>query len=342
MTDVTTGLLKAALQTMYYTRLDAVLAPVTGGNGVIFMLHHVVPDEPATFAPNRILSITPDFLERVVRRVIAQGFDIVSIDEAWQRMSVARPAGRRFAVFTFDDGYRDNIVHALPVLRRHDAPMTIYVAPDFCDGTGQAWWLTLEDVLASGQSITVPFSDGARTLPLETVAQKYTAHREIYPWLRAMPDVSIQRHVNRWATAAGLDPLGPCRRLVMNWDEVRSVSRDPLVTIGAHTMSHASLAKCSADEARWQVEASIEHIEHQLGIDCRHFAYPYGDAASAGPREFAIARDLGLRTAVTTRKGMIFADAGARMTGLPRLSLNGDYQDERVFKVLLSGAPFKM
>jgi peptidoglycan/xylan/chitin deacetylase (PgdA/CDA1 family) len=177
---------------------------------------------------------------------------------------------------------------------------------------------------------------------LTTAQEKAAAYDEIYPWLRAMCDDAIHSHVNRWAALVGVDPRAACYDLVMDWDEVREASRDPLVTIGAHSMSHAALAKCSEDEARWQIEASVQHIEHQLGKSCRHFAYPYGDAGSAGPREFAIARDLGLKTAVTTRKGLIDADVRDQLTSLPRLSLNGDFQDERLLKVLLSGAPFKM
>lgn len=342
MNDVTTNILKTALKTLYYTRLDAALAPITQGAGVIFMLHHVQPGRPDPFAPNRILSVTPEFLNTVVEHVLEREFDIVSIDEAHARMASGKTGKRRFATFTFDDGYRDNIEHALPIFRRHDVPMTIYVAPDFCDGKGRAWWVTLEKVLAEMTSIAVPFADGERVFPLTTVADKYDALNKIYPWLRAMPDAAIHMHVDRWAAIARIDPFAACRDLVMNWDEVRAAAKDPLVTIGAHTMSHASLAKCSSDQARWEMAASIEHVEHELGIDCRHFAYPYGDAGSAGSREFEIARNLGLHTAVTTQKGLTATNVSDQLTGLPRLSLNGDFQDERFVKVLLSGAPFKM
>ena len=342
MQGVTTNFLKAALRTLYYTRLDAALAPITQGAGVIFMLHHVQPGAPGPFAPNRILSVTPEFLTEVIEHVLEHDFDVVSLDEAYARMASGKASRRRFATFTFDDGYRDNIEHALPIFRRFDVPMTIYLSPDFCDGRGLAWWVTLEKVLAETASISVPFADGERTFPLTTVAEKYAAQQEIYPWLRSMPDTSIHCHVNRWAEAADIDPYAACRELVMSWDEARTIAKDPLVTLGAHTMSHASLAKCSADEARWQIASSIEHVEHELGLDCRHFAYPYGDAGSAGPREFEICRSLGIQTAVTTQKGLIAADVREQLTALPRLSLNGDFQDARLVQVLLSGAPFKM
>ena len=107
-------------------------------------------------------------------------------------------------------------------------------------------------------------------------------------------------------------------------------------------MSHAVLSKCDDDGARWKIAASVEHIEYELRCPCRHFAYPYGDAAGAGPREFAIARDVGVETAATTRKGLIGGSARYQLWSLPRFSLTGDYQDERFFRVLLHGPPFKM
>jgi peptidoglycan/xylan/chitin deacetylase (PgdA/CDA1 family) len=220
--------------------------------------------------------------------------------------------------------------------------MLIYAAPDFCDHQGRAWWLTLEAVLRKADRIAVPFDEGARDFGLATTDEKYAAFRAIYPWLRAMPDYKIHAHVDRWAEENRIDPVAACRDLVMTWDEMRAFRDDPLVSFGAHTMSHVALAKCGGDEARFEIEASVEHIEHELGRDCRHFAYPYGDRQSAGARDFELARRAGLRTAVTTRKGLIPQGVGDGFWSLPRFSLNGDYQDERFFRVLLNGAPFKM
>jgi peptidoglycan/xylan/chitin deacetylase (PgdA/CDA1 family) len=81
-------------------------------------------------------------------------------------------------------------------------------------------------------------------------------------------------------------------------------------------------------------------LEARLGIEVRDFAYPVGDRASAGPREFELARELGFVTAVTTRPGMLFPDHARRLTALPRVSVNGCWQRAEALEVLLSGAPF--
>lgn len=126
----------------------------------------------------------------------------------------------------------------------------------------------------------------------------------------------------------------------MTWDELRGLAREPLVGFGAHTLTHRALAKLPAAETFAEISASIERLETELGMPCRHFSYPYGDAGSAGEREFEIASRLGLQTAVTTRKGVV--SAGLGMTALPRLSLNGNFQQMSSFKALLTGLPFAL
>jgi peptidoglycan/xylan/chitin deacetylase (PgdA/CDA1 family) len=75
-----------------------------------------------------------------------------------------------------------------------------------------------------------------------------------------------------------------------------------------------------------------------LGARPAHLSYPYGDAGSAGAREFAIAAELGFKTAVTTRPGVLFRSHAKHLTALPRISLNGEYQQLRYVRVLLSGS----
>jgi peptidoglycan/xylan/chitin deacetylase (PgdA/CDA1 family) len=83
-------------------------------------------------------------------------------------------------------------------------------------------------------------------------------------------------------------------------------------------------------------------IEAALSVRPQHLSYPYGDRSSAGAREFEIAAELGFKTAVTTRPGVLFPQHKQHLTALPRLSLNGDYQRIRYLRVLLSGSATAM
>jgi peptidoglycan/xylan/chitin deacetylase (PgdA/CDA1 family) len=111
------------------------------------------------------------------------------------------------------------------------------------------------------------------------------------------------------------------------------------LTIGAHTKTHMMLARHPVHVAQPEIVEARDRIAFELGRPVHHMAYPVGDATSAGPREFAIARDAGFRTAVTTRPGHVFAEHAQHLHALPRVSLNGYHQNADALKALISGLP---
>ena len=111
----------------------------------------------AAFQPNALLSITPEFLDRFSGTLPSKGWRFVSVDE----ITAPGPADPRRIAVTLDDGYRDNLEHALPVFRRHQAPFTIYVCPGFSDRTSELWWEALERIIAAADAIEAPGDGGA-------------------------------------------------------------------------------------------------------------------------------------------------------------------------------------
>ena len=152
----------------------------------------------------------------------------------------------------------------------------------------------------------------------------------------------LRRVVRELAERYGVDMAGDCHRLVMGWDEVRTLAADPLVTIGAHTKGHFAVAKLSDERAYDEMVGSADRLEQELGQRPAHFSFPYGDPGSAGPRDFALAKQTGFKTAVTTRRGVLFAAHRRYLTALPRVSLAGDYQSLTYTALYLSGAPFAL
>ena len=131
------NVIRAGLEALYFTGAHHLMRPLFAGVGAIFMLHHVRPRRDAAFQPNHHLEVTPEFLRMMLTHLRSHEIDIVTMDEVHQRL-IDRNFSRRFACFTLDDGYRDNRDFALPVMREFDAPLTVYVASDFAEGTRAA------------------------------------------------------------------------------------------------------------------------------------------------------------------------------------------------------------
>ncbi len=335
------ALTKAALSTLYYTRGHTLIEPWARGVGVILTLHQVSSAPRRAFDPNGILRVTPAVLEQAILLVRRRGLETVSLDEAHRRLAHGE-FERPFACFTLDDGYRDNLLEAAPVFRKHNVPFCIYVPSRYADGAADLWWLALEHVIAEVDQITVKMNSELRQFECAKPQQKSVAFEAIYWWLRTLDEDEARRVVAELARGIGWDPRELSRALLMNWDEVRKLAADPLVTIGAHTVAHYALAKLPRARAVFEMQEGAERLTRELGQRPQHFSFPYGSAEAAGPREFEIARELGFKTAVTTRKGLIHAEHAEYLHGLPRMSLNGEFVSARHLDVLLSGVPFAL
>jgi peptidoglycan/xylan/chitin deacetylase (PgdA/CDA1 family) len=333
--------IRAGLEALYFSGAHVVLRPILAGVGAIFMLHHVRPPRDDEFQPNRHLEVTPDFLRAMLAHLRSHDIDLVTPDEVHQRL-VERDFSRRFACFTLDDGYRDNRDFALPVMREFNAPMTVYVATSFAAGTGRLWWIALERAIANAASIEITMAGTACRLDTGTVSAKQAAFDRVHDWLRGLPEHDLAREISALCARQGVDEAAICRELCMSWEELAPFARDPLVTIGAHSITHCNLARQSEAVASQELTESRERIEAALQRPAVHLAYPYGDRIAAGAREFSLARTAGYKTAVTTRPGMVFPQSADHLTALPRVSLNGNYQDARILPVLTSGAATAM
>ena len=336
------NVIRAGLGALYVTGAHVLLRPIFSGVGAIFMLHHVRPPREAAFQPNRHLEVTPEFLRAMLSHLRSEAIDIVTMDEVHRRLT-ERDFSRRFACFTLDDGYRDNRDHALPVMREYDAPLTLYVASDFAAGSGRLWWIALEMVIAKASSIEIEIGRAAVHLDTGAPAAKQAAFDRLHGLLRRLPgEFDLPREVSALCRTHGIDEAAICPSRCMSWDELKPFAQDPLIGIGAHTVTHCNLAKQSEEIALEEMATSRVRIESALQCPVVHFAYPYGDKIAAGAREFALARTAGFKTAVTTRPGMIFSENASHLTALPRVSLNGNYQDARIIPVLTSGTATAM
>jgi peptidoglycan/xylan/chitin deacetylase (PgdA/CDA1 family) len=336
------AIVRGGLESLYFTGAHHILKPFVGGVGAILSLHHVRPAPKGRFQPNRALEVTPRFFNRVVRYLRRSKVDVVDLSEMHRRL-VEGDFSRRFVCLTFDDGYRDTLQVAYPILKKEGVPFAVYVATSFPDQLGELWWLALEAVIARSKSIAITINGRNRTFECRTIAEKRALYAELYGWLRARPTEAEVRHTIRTlADFYGVDIPALCKQQCMSWEEIAELAADPLVTIGAHTVNHPMLAKLPDKIARSEMDLSRSVIEAALDKRPEHLAFPLGDRVAAGPREFKMAAELGFKTAVTSRPGVLFPEHRERLTALPRISLDGQYQRLRYVRVLLSGSATAM
>jgi peptidoglycan/xylan/chitin deacetylase (PgdA/CDA1 family) len=234
---------------------------------------HGVPREapPLDVGPEAANAVTSFELERFLQQRAGQR--ALGWRELLSEMGRGCIAPRDAFLLTLDDGYRDNLTDALPMLERLGVPVLIFVTTGFIDGTIEPAERTLARIVA-GCAITLRLADG-RALACGSMVEKQAAYEALRPAVKRKSPAARRRLLEALA-AHNAVPLGAAEGVFLNWDEVRRLDRHPLVCIGAHTHSHPLLTTLSPAAAYGEISASKAALESRLGhaIDC--FAYPYG------------------------------------------------------------------
>ncbi|WP_068008316.1 polysaccharide deacetylase family protein [Pseudovibrio axinellae] len=315
---------------------------MTAGDGVIFTLHRVLPASERAFQPNKLLEITPEFLRAVVLQVRSAGYEFVSLDAALERLQNEDKSDRKFAVLTFDDGYKDILEVAYPVLKALEVPFTIFVTSEYSNHRSEPWWAILEQLIAENERLTLADEGKVYAFNCGTLEQKEAAFEAARKVLISDLSERTQRRVIRDAADKhGLHWQELCRELFLSFEELNDLAEDPLVSLGAHTDTHPMLARLSSTaEIRQHILSGMEEMNARLGSQPTVLAYPYGFAAAVDERCEGVAEELGFKAAVTTQPGTLTTGSLKRRFRLPRVSLNGLHQNPRMVDVYLSGAAF--
>ena len=289
------------------------------------MYHHIAPGpavRQARFRPNLELFVAEEEFEKQIRYVAAN-YDCLSIDEAVQALARGR-LPRRSVVVTFDDGYRDNLL-AVPILKRYNVPAAIYITTGAIARARTFWWDEHETILDRLGSLELSWRGTPRRWDLSSHALKQQAFGELNLMFKALPPAEqdeLLTVLRNAARAAGSEPPYFDFNAMLSWDEVAALDREPLITIGAHTVDHFVMRQLPEDELHRQIHECRTDLERHLGHPITHFAYPFGREEHADVREFQAVADDGFASAVTTRPGHWKASAPH---ALPRLSV--DYSD---------------
>jgi peptidoglycan/xylan/chitin deacetylase (PgdA/CDA1 family) len=315
--------LKSGLVSLFRrSGLASVLRGRLGGAGVILVLHEIHDD----LACELMTGCSPSLLAALVNGLRRDGWDIVGLDAALRRIAHG-VAATPFAVLTFDDGYRDTLSRALPVLERLEAPFTVYVPTGAVTRELYAWWLALRALFRSHHEVAVECMD--RRFECSDLAGKIAALKAAAGWVHQ--DYHRKFALAPTFAAYGISPAALAQKYFLDCDELRALARHPLVTIGAHTTSHPALSTLEPGQARCEMVDNKVYLQRLLDQDITHFAYPYGDPRACGAREAEIARELGFVSAVTAEASPIYPEHRHRMHRLPRVAVRPDETAETLY-----------
>ena len=230
------------------------------GEAVVLFFHKIFPG-PLGLWDEPVLSAEA-FDQQLA--FLTRNYEVVHLSELVRAIRGEAPFPSRAAVLTFDDGYRNNLLRAAPLLRRHRVPATLFVTSGLIGTEEWMWGYELEEMMFRysvpqfGRAANDPFIHSV--CARET--SKYTALMVSVEYLKRLDDgrrreivASLQRHLPV--------ELDEDNRL-LTWDEVREL-REYGFELGAHTMTHPILQRVTPKQLEWEVAQSREVMERELG-----------------------------------------------------------------------------
>ena len=272
------------------------------GNGIILAFHRVVEAKTSIF--NEILETSLQRFEFLINHLRKYNFDFISLDELPKRLK--SKSKRKFAVITFDDGYKDNYTLAYPILKKYSIPFTLYLTTSFPDGKVVLWWYLLEEVIKNNIEISFSYDGRQYIYALVEKADKERAFDSLRRFIIDSTPYAMQSKIESVLSPYIPDLYAKTKELALSWEEVKFLSQDPLVTIGNHTVNHYAMTTLSNEDILKEILTAQEIIKDKTGITTKHFAYPFGSRREVNRESLEIVKSMGYITGTTTLPGNLF------------------------------------
>ncbi len=321
--------------------------------GLILLYHRIaaLPTDP------QLLSVTPERFASQMEHV-SRHYEVVSLEELVNRMRDRRLSSRLIAV-TFDDGYRDNLLSAKPILESCRAPATVFVSTGVLESQSECWWDELEHLFLhpsslpsslqlkiDGRLLEWTLGDAAAyrhqdfmshrswtVLRSDDPTTRHRLYRALCRLLRPLDEQARQQTLHALRVWAGGRQDSPCGHQMLTRDEVRLLAEGRYVKVGAHTASHPVLACLPLAVQREEIGSSKKSLEDIFGHSIESFAYPYGTKSDYTEQTTALVKEAGFSFACSNYPETV--SAGSDVYQLPRFVVR-NWDEARFVRALAS------
>jgi peptidoglycan/xylan/chitin deacetylase (PgdA/CDA1 family) len=287
--------------------------------GILVLTYHRIGIPAESPFYEGVYSASASTLRRQLEQLREQ-FQILSLADLLAVADSGFVVDRPMALVTFDDGYRDNLEVALPILRELNVPAVFFLPTLFVDQGTVPWWDHTAYVLKQTRLRRIEL-DWPEPMSLELGGSNgpSAVARVIQLYLdgRIGDEAKFRRMLEDQTQVRIDDKIS--RSLFITWEEASQI-RAAGIAIGSHAQSHRSLGRLTSEEQREELTQSRQILESRLTCEVRALAYPFGWPGSYNETTQQLAQDAGYQLAFVSDAGINRPKAVNRMA-LRRLNI---------------------
>lgn len=247
------------------------------------------------------LAIKPDLFEKHIK-YLSENYKIIRSDSDFS--NVMEPS----IIITFDDGYADNFMNALPILERYNTPATVFVSTGNVDTVKEFWWDALERIICRNPNIPNNIQWHDNQYCTNNQENRIQTCYDIHPILKVMSHEVRERELRELAEEYCAELGEHTDNRCLTTEELKKMSESPLVTIGGHTVTHSSMNDQSPEDQNKEIVNSKKRIEEIIGKRIDVFSYPFGGISDYSIKTMELLKENDYIRSFTTNSGMCGVD----------------------------------
>lgn len=298
---------------------------------LVLAYHRVAPLQSDGVEPLDLdlISATPDGFDTQMRH-LRERMNPVPLTRLLDHLDGKRDLPRDAVAVTFDDGFQDTYLYALPILRKYSIPATVFVTTGSVESQDPFWFELAAYLMARLPAGTLRLNTVPEPLPYgSSTSERRRSLRSVHRELKALPHRERTQIIAEWRqTYAGtIDRSAADVGWPLTWAQMKEMAADG-VEFGSHTVTHPNLAQLTASDLQWELATSREMLERELQREVITLAYPFGTRSTYDANVVHAAAHAGFRLAVSYEPGVNWANSSKPLE-LRRMGIDLSTDDAR-------------
>ena len=291
-------------------------------NRAIILAYHRIAD---LSTDPQLLAVSPQNFEQQLD-IISNKYVPISLQQLSDNL-IQKTIRHKAVVITFDDGYVDNLIYAKPLLKKYKIPATIFVITGLIGENKELWWDELERILLLPPKLPKKIILNIRnqeyswnlmddhgsllnhpewnvTLSMD-IGMRFTMYKDLHKLLRPLVYDERREILEKIRLMVGVSSEGRDEYRICTNKEIKELTNDGLIAVGAHTVTHPVLSNCTTNIQKNEITQSKSSLENILHDNVNCFSYPYGGAKDIGEYAPMLVKEAGYSIATGNYTGYV-------------------------------------
>ena len=257
--------------------------------------------------------VTPETFDSHIK-FLTRNYNIISLSDLCDIMKEEKSFPERSMVITFDDGWRDNYEYAFPILKKYNAPATIFLSTAYIASNKIFWPESLINFFTSDEEMNIQGMENStpplpsHLLDIARRLNKIGGKRcidHVVELIERIKELSPSERNNLLKTLIGLESDNGVEviedRVFLNWNEIKEMNAHN-IDFGSHCVSHEILTRIETNDQIYELTESYNILKEKIPKPLNCLAYPNGDF---NEKIKELTQKAGYKCAVTTKAGQV-------------------------------------